>query len=74
MAPHLVEPADREKLGVTLSADSAFLGSEEAEEDMQPSSGMYDDDKKVFWAVGVQSKAVNELVVKFVKDVLDQSG
>ena len=41
---------------------------------MQPSLVMYDDDKKVFWAAGVQSKAANEPVVKFVKDVLDQSG
>ena len=49
-------------------------GSEEAEEDMQPSLVMYDDDKKVFWAAGVQSKAVNEPVVKFVKNVLGQSG
>ena len=73
-APHIVEPADRERLGVTFSADFAFMGAEEAEEEMQPSLIMYDDDKKAFWAAGVQSKAVSESIVKYVKDILDQSG
>ena len=53
LALHLVEPPDRKKLGVTFSADSAFMGSEEAEEDMQPSLIMYDDNKGAFWAAGV---------------------
>ena len=35
--PHLVEPHDREKLGITFHADYAFLTPEEREEDMQPS-------------------------------------
>ena len=42
LAPHLVEPPDRTKLGVTFSVDYAFMGSEE---DMQPSLIMYGDDK-----------------------------
>ena len=41
---HLVEPHDRERLGITFSADYAFLSPEEKEEDMQPSLVMYDDD------------------------------
>ena len=57
LAPHLVEPPDREKLGVIFSADSAFMGSEEAEEDMQPSLIMYDDSKGAFCAAGVRAKA-----------------
>ena len=74
LAPHIVDPSDRERLGITFSADFAFLGPEEAEEDMQPSLVMYDDDKKAFWAAGVMSKEVTEPVVKLVKDILDQSG
>ena len=35
LAPHISEPADREKLGITVSADVACMGSEEVEEDMQ---------------------------------------
>ena len=53
-APHLVEPPDREKLGVTLSADYAFMNSDEIEEDMRPSLIMYDDSKGAFWAAGVR--------------------
>ena len=74
LVPRLVEPPDMEKLGVTFSADYAFMGSEEAEKDMQPSLIMYDDDKGAFWAAGVRAKGVSEAVVKYVKDILDQSG
>ena len=35
---------------------------------------MYDDDKDVFWAIGVESKGRTEPIVKHVKGVLDQSG
>ena len=44
--PHLVEPHDCEKLGITFSADYAFMTPEEKEEDMQPSLVMFDDDKE----------------------------
>ena len=70
-APHLVEPPDREKLGVTFSADYAFMGSEE---DMQPSLIMYDDSMGAFLAAGVRAKGVSEAVVNYVKNILDQSG
>ena len=68
LAPHLVEPPDREKLGITFSADYAFMNSDEVEEDMQPSLIMYDDSKGAFWAAGVQAKGASEAVVKYVKD------
>ena len=71
---HLVEPHDREALGITFSADYAFMTPEEQEEDMQPSLVMYDDDKEAFWALGVEHKGPSEPVVKYVKGVLDQSG
>ena len=71
---HIVEPSNRERLGVTFSADYAFMGAEEAEESMQPSLVMYDDDKRAFWAIGVDRKGPSEPIVKYVKDVLDQSG
>ena len=32
LAPHLKEPADRERLGITVSCDYAFMGAEEADE------------------------------------------
>ena len=66
LAPHLVEPANREKLGVTFSADYAFMTPEEADEQMQPSLIMYDDSKEAFWATWVRSKGVSEAVVKYV--------
>ena len=72
--PHLVEPHDRKKLGITLNADDAFLTPEEREEDMQPSLVMSDDDKESFWAIGVENKGPREAVVKYVKGILDQSG
>jgi hypothetical protein len=74
LAPHIVEPSEREKLGVTMNIDFAFMGSEEAEEDMQPALVMYDDHKLAFWAAGVKTKAVTEPLVKYVKDIFDQSG
>ena len=59
MAQHQDEPSDRERLGVTVSADYAFMGSEEKEEGMQPSFVMLDDGKKAFWAIGVAAKEVS---------------
>lgn len=73
-APHSVEPPDREKLGVTFSADYAFMSSEEAEEDMQPSLIMYDDHRGAFRAAGVRATGVNEANNNYVKDILDQTG
>ena len=74
LAQHKVEPSDRERLGVTFSADYAFMGAEEAEEGMQATLVLYDDDKRAFWAVGVAQKGPTEPIVKYIKDVLDQSG
>ena len=48
LAPHIVEPPDRERLGITFSADYALMGAEEAEEEMQPSLIMYDDHNSAF--------------------------
>ena len=47
LAQHKVETADGERLGVTFSADYAFIDSE----GMQPMLVMYDDDKMAFWAL-----------------------
>ena len=47
---------------------------EEADEEMQPSLIMYDDHKGAFWATSVRAKGVNEAVVRYVKEILDQSG
>ena len=74
MAPHISEPQDRERIGITVNADFAFMGSEEAEEDMQPSLVIYDDHASAFWALGVRNKTVTEQVVKYFKDILDESG
>ena len=72
--PHVLEPHDREKLGITFNADYAFLTPEEREEDMQPSLVMFDDDKESFWAIGVETKGPSEPVVKYVRGILEQSG
>ena len=74
LAPHICEPANHEKLGITLSADFAFVGSEAVEEDMQPSLVVFDDDKEAFWAIGVRTNMVTEQTVNLFKDILDQSG
>ena len=74
LVQHQVEPSDREKLGVAVSADYAFMSSEGKEEGMQPSLVMIDDGKKDFWAIGVAAKEVSESIVEWVKGVLDQSG
>ena len=41
---------------------------------MQPSLIMYDHSKGAFWAAGVRAQGVSEAIVKYVKDILDQSG
>ena len=74
IAPHIREPADRERLGITVSCDYAFMNAEEVDEDVQPSLVIYDDDKDAFWAIGVKSKTVTEPLVKHFKNILDQSG
>ena len=74
LAPHLCEPSDREKIGITVHSDYAFLGPAEEEEGMQPCLVVYDDDKNAFWAIGIKSKAVTQSIVKYFKDLLDQSG
>ena len=74
MAPHLSEPPDREKFGITIHSDYAFLTAEEADEDMQPSLVIFDDDKEAFWAIGVRNKTVTEPLVEYFKSILDQSG
>ena len=74
LAQHRVDDPDRERLGVTWNADYAFMGSEEAEEGMQPTLIMYDDDKRSFWALGVRRKGVSDSVVKFCVDKMDDSG
>ena len=74
LAQHRVQPADRERLGITVSADYAFMVSEEAEEGMQPTLIMFDDDELAFWALEVQQKGVTEAITKYVVDVLKQSG
>ena len=65
LAQHMAAEPDRERLGVTWNADYAFMGSEEAEEGMQPTLIMYDDSKQSFWALGVRQKGVTESVVKY---------
>ena len=45
LAQHRVQPSDRERLGVTVSADHVFMVAEQIEEGMQPTLVLYDDDK-----------------------------
>ena len=58
LALHLCEPSDKEKIGITLHSDYAFLGPAEEEGGMQSCLVVYDDDKNAFWAIGIKSKAV----------------
>ena len=73
-APHIIEPHDRDKLGITLSADYAFLTPEDKEEHTKPSLVMYHDDKDAFWAIGVERKGASEPIVKYVKGYLTCQG
>ena len=50
------------------------MTAEEADEEVQPSLVIYDDDKCAFWAIGVKGKSVTEPLVKHFKGILDQSG
>ena len=50
------------------------MGSEKAEEEMQPSQIVYDDRKGAFWAAGVRAEGDSEANVKYVKDILEQWG
>ena len=74
LAQHIVQPSDRERLGVTIHMDYAFTTAEEAEESMQPTLVIYDDDQMSFRALGVEQKGVTQGIVKYVAGVLDQSG
>ena len=74
LAPHICEPSDRGNIGITVHSDFAFQGPDDEEEGMQPCLVVYDDDKNAFWAVGIKSKAVTHSLVKYYKDLLDQSG
>ena len=49
----MCEPADREKLGITVSCDYAFMGSEERDENSQPSLIIFDADKEAFWELSL---------------------
>ena len=71
-----VRDSESERLGVTLNADYAFMGGEynEAEDGMQASLVLYDDDKESFWATGVDKKGATEPMIKFSVGVIDQSG
>ena len=46
LPPYSCELTDRDKLGITVSCDYAFMGSEEADENIQPSLIRFDDDKR----------------------------
>ena len=61
-AQHLVEPYDRENLGITFNLGYALMTAEEKEEDMKPTLVMYDDDKGAFWAIGVEREGASEPV------------
>ena len=74
IAQHVVQPSDRERLGITVHMDYAFMVPEEAEVDMQPTLVIYDDDKKAMWALAVEQKGVTEGIVRYLVGVLDQSG
>ena len=54
--------------------DYAFMTAEDAEETMQPTLVIFDDDKQAFWALGVEQKGVTEGIVKYIAGIWDQSG
>ena len=74
LAQHMVQPSDRERPGVTVHMDYAFMVPEEAGIDLQPTLVVYDDDKKAIWALAVEQEGVTEGIVKYLVGVLDQSG
>ena len=61
-------------MGITVSCDYTFMGTEEADEEMQPSLVIFVDEKGAFWAIGTRTKTMTEQLVKYFKDILDQSG
>ena len=73
LAHHRVEEGELERLGVTLSAGYAFMGAEEAEEGIQPTLRIYDDDTDHSGA-GVRQNIIIETVVRWCVDMIDQLG
>ena len=73
---HVTKDSEEESLGVTWNADYAFMGGEynEAEEGMQASLIMFDDDKESFWAVGADEKGATDAMVKYGVGTMEQSG
>ena len=70
----MVADPGRERLGVTWNASYTFMGAEEAEEGMQPTLVMYDDEKQSVWALGVRQKGANDATVKYCVETIDQLG
>ena len=73
---HATRDPEEERLGVTWSADYAFMGGEynEQEEGMQAALIMYDNDKDSFWAVGADKKGAIDATVRYGVGTIEQSG
>ena len=70
----MVQPVESERSGVTVHIDYAFMTTEEANEEMQLTFVILDDDKKAMWALGVEQKGVEEGILNYIVGILDQSG
>ena len=64
LAQPIVQPSDRERLGVTVHMGYASMVPEEAESEMQPTLAVHDDDKNAMWALADEQKGVTEGIVK----------
>ena len=62
----MVQLSDQERFGVTVHMDYAFMAAEEAEDNMQPTVVIHDDDKKPMSALAVEQKGVTEGIVRYV--------
>ena len=71
---HRRATGDTESLGVTVSMDYCFMRKEEQEEGVSPILAMYDNDKGMIWILGVEHKGVDETVVKWALEKLEEAG
>ena len=65
---------ESENMRVTVSLDDCLMTSDDVEEDMRAILVCYDHGKKGLWAIPVERKGPQEVVVKWFVEKLDESG
>ena len=65
---------DQDKIGVTISLDYCFMGTENDPDELMPVLVMHDDSLELIWALPVESKGPTKYVVDWCTRKLDEAG